>query len=180
VRCDLRAPYGPASTSIPHPQGRKDPPRLVSRPNFIELCLRVTQEDEEAFKTLWRRIGLSVDWREEYTTIGERCRHLAQLSFLDLFEKGHVYSVEAPTMWDPDFQTAVAQAEVEDRPVKGAFHNVAFDVEGAVSSDRDHAARAAASVRRRDRPPKRQTIRRPLREARDHPALRCPGADFSE
>ena len=33
-------------------------------------------------------------------------------------------------MWDVDFQTAVAQAEVEDRPTKGAFHDVAFGVEG--------------------------------------------------
>ena len=51
----------------------------MSRPNFIELCLELTREDEEAFKALWRRIGLSVDWREEYSTIDERCRHLAQL-----------------------------------------------------------------------------------------------------
>src|SRR5437667_335671 len=87
--------------------------------------------DEEAFKTLWRRIGLSVDWSQEYSTIDARCRHLAQLSFRDLFEKGHVYSLEAPTMWDVDFQTAVAQAEVEDRPTHGAFHHLAFGVEGS-------------------------------------------------
>src|SRR5262249_51778507 len=106
------------------------PRRLVPRPNFIELCLRLTAEDEKAFKALWRRLGLSIDWHEEYSTIDERCRHLAQLSFRDLWEKGHLYSVEAPTMWDPDFQTAVAQAEVEDRPTRGAFHDIAFGVEG--------------------------------------------------
>src|SRR5262249_46125084 len=92
--------------------------------------LALTREDEEAFKTLWRRLGLSVDWREEYSTIDARCRHLAQLSFRDLWEKGHLYHLEAPTMWDVDFQTAVAQAEVEDRVVKGAFPDVAFGVEG--------------------------------------------------
>jgi len=83
------------------------------------------------FKTLWRRIGLSVDWSQEYSTIDARCRHLAQLSFRDLYAKGHVYSLEAPTMWDVDFQTAVAQAEVEDRPTHGAFHRLAFGVEGS-------------------------------------------------
>ena len=51
----------------------------------------------------------------EYATIDERPRLLAQLSFLDLCEKGHVYNSDAPTMWDVDFQTAVAQAEMEDR-----------------------------------------------------------------
>ncbi len=132
VRCDPRLPYeGDLALEPPDPAALKGPPRVVSRRKFIELCARVTREDEEAFKTLWRRLGLSVDWREEYATIDDRCRHLAQLSFLDLFQKGHVYSVEAPTMWDVDFQTAVAQAEVEDRPVRGAFHDVAFGVEGA-------------------------------------------------
>jgi valyl-tRNA synthetase len=129
VRCDVRAPYEPR-LEIEPAADKKQPPRLVSRQNFIELCLELTRQDEEAFKTLWRRIGLAVDWHEEYSTIDDRCRHLAQLSFRDLFDKGHVYSVEAPTMWDVDFQTAVAQAEVEDRPTRGAFHHIAFGVEG--------------------------------------------------
>src|SRR5206468_12538335 len=132
VRCDARAPYEPDLRLEPASGARlKEPPRTVSRRNFIELCLEVTRQDEEAFKTLWRRIGLSVDWAEEYSTIDARCRHLAQLSFRDLYEKGHVYSVEAPTMWDVDFQTAVAQAEAEDRQVNGAFHHLPFGVEGS-------------------------------------------------
>ena len=133
VRCDPRAPYEPDLKLEPATGARlKEPPRIVSRRNFIELCLQTTGQDEEAFKALWRRIGLSVDWRQEYSTIDARSRHLAQLSFRDLFDKGHVYSVEAPTMWDVDFQTAVAQAEIEDRPTAGAFHRLAFGVEGAV------------------------------------------------
>jgi valyl-tRNA synthetase len=132
VRCDPHVPYEPGLTLPPaNAAQRREPPRVVSRPNFIELCLELTRQDEEAFKTLWRRLALSVDWRQEYSTIDVRCRHLAQLSFRDLWEKGHVYSIEAPTMWDPDFQTAVAQAEAEDRPTQGAFHHVAFDVEGS-------------------------------------------------
>jgi valyl-tRNA synthetase len=131
VRCDPRLPYDPGLALEPATAADlKQPPRIVSRPNFTELCERVTREDEEAFKTLWRRLGLSVDWREEYATIDRRCRHLAQLSFLDLHAKGEVYNLEAPTMWDVDFQTAVAQAEVEDRPTHGAFHHLVFGVEG--------------------------------------------------
>jgi valyl-tRNA synthetase len=135
VRSDARLPYEPGLGLEPASGTRlKEPPRIVSRQNFIELCLRVTRQDEEAFKTLWRRVGLSVDWRQEYSTIDDRCRRLAQVSFRDLFDKGHVYSVEAPTMWDVDFQTAVAQAEVEDRPTNGAFHDIAFGVEGAADA----------------------------------------------
>ncbi len=109
---------------------RKGPPRKVSRANFIELCLELTAEDEKAFKALWQRLGLSVDWSLEYSTISEHSRRLAQWSFLDLQRKGHVYNVEAPTLWDVDFRTAVAQAEVEDRPQRGAFHQLRFALEG--------------------------------------------------
>jgi valyl-tRNA synthetase len=133
VRCDPHVPYDP-DLKLEHASKKKikkEPPLVISRRNFIELCHQVTREDEKAFMALWRRIGLSVDWRQEYATIDDRCRHLAQLSFLDLFEKGHVYSHEAPTMWDVDFQTAVAQAEVEDRPKRGAFHDIRFGVQGS-------------------------------------------------
>ena len=109
---------------------RKLIPRKLQRGAFIDLCVRLTAEDEKAFKALWQRLGLSVDWSQEYSTISEPSRRIAQLSFLDLFEKKHVYTLEAPTMWDVDFKTAVAQAEVEDRPMKGAFHRIRFAVEG--------------------------------------------------
>jgi valyl-tRNA synthetase len=108
---------------------RREAPRAVSRKNFIELCHRVTAEDEKAFMGLWKRIGLSVDWQEEYATINDHCRRLAQLSFMDLYRKGHVYNREAPTMWDVDFHTAVAQAEVEDRSAPGAYYHITFGVE---------------------------------------------------
>jgi len=112
---------------------RKQPARKVSRANFIELCLELTQEDEKAFKALWQRLALSVDWSLEYSTINDRSRRVAQASFLDLHRKGHVFNVEAPTLWDVDFRTAVAQAEVEDRPTRGAFHKIRFGVEGGGS-----------------------------------------------
>jgi len=125
VRCNPRLHYK-RDLQLPRVD-QIDPKSLpieISRTNFIDLCLRLTVEDEKAFKALWTRIGLSVDWRLEYSTIDARCRAAAQRSFIDLFLKGHVFSVEAPTMWDVDFQTAVAQAEVEDRQVPGQLHPI--------------------------------------------------------
>jgi valyl-tRNA synthetase len=131
VRCDPTLPYEPGLKLPPGGAGgEKTPPRKVSRKNFIELCLALTEEDEKAFKALWRRLGLSVDWALEYSTISDHSRRIAQMSFIDLFRKGHVYQVEAPTQWDVDFRTAIAQAEVEDRPQRGAYHHVRFAVEG--------------------------------------------------
>jgi valyl-tRNA synthetase len=130
VRCDPHVPYEPGLTlTAATDKESKNPAKLVSRQNFIELCLQLTGEDEKAFKALWHRTGLSVDWRQEYSTIDEVSRTIAQRSFIDLYQKGHVYSVDAPTMWDVDFQTAVAQAEVEDRKLPGFFYNLRFGVE---------------------------------------------------
>lgn len=132
IRCDPSLAYEegltfePASAKI-----RKKRPRLVSRPNFIEACNQLTAEDEKAFLALWRRMGLSVDWRQEYATIDDHCRATAQRSFLDLFARGMLYSSDAPTMWDVDFQTAVAQAELDDRELDSTFNDIAFGVEGS-------------------------------------------------
>ena len=127
VRCDPHAPYEDGLQVEP---GADGPPRMVSRPNFVELCLRLTAEDEQAFEDLWRRAGLSVDWSMTYTTIGEPAQRIAQLSFMEEHEKGLIVHQAAPTLWDVGFRTAVAQAELEDRELKGAFHRLRFPAAG--------------------------------------------------
>jgi valyl-tRNA synthetase len=127
VRCDPSLPYDP---TLDLEFGREGETLVVSRRNFIELCDRVVTEDEKSFKDLWQRLGLSIDWSQTYATIDERSRFVSQLSFLKLVEKGEAEIREAPTMWDIDFQSAVAQAEVEDREKDGAFYKIRFDVQG--------------------------------------------------
>lgn len=98
----------------------------VSRQNFIELCERLTAEDEKLFEKLWRTLGLSVDWKNTYHTIGEHPRRVAQKAFLRNLSRGQAYQKEAPGLWDVTFQTAVAQAELESREYDGFYHRVAF------------------------------------------------------
>ncbi|MBI4230634.1 MAG: class I tRNA ligase family protein, partial [Planctomycetes bacterium] len=129
IRCEPSRPYEPLLK--PDPEAKA--PRDVSRRNFIELCEALRVEDEAAFQDLWERIGLSVDWKETYATIDERCRRAAQRSFLEFHRAGHVYNTDAPHLWDVTFRTAVAQAEVEDREVDGHFHTLRFAVEGGGS-----------------------------------------------
>ena len=124
VRCDPSLPYDPAFRPPATPPREKLP---VSRPNFVELCTRLTQQDEQAFEAVWRRLGLSVDWERIYTTIGEPARRASQRGFLRLLAKGEAYHAEAPTLWDVTYQTAVAQAELEDREVAGAEHRLRFE-----------------------------------------------------
>ena len=122
-------------------------PISISRPNFIELCGRLTAEDEKAFEQLWKTLGLSVDWSMTYATIGRRAQRVSQLAFLHLLKPPvlvrrarwpRAYQVEAPTLWDVDFRTAVAQAELEDREMPGAYHQhpVRDSAECAASSSR--------------------------------------------
>ena len=75
------------------------------------------------------RLGLSVDWTQTYTTIGEVVAAGLAAGVPAAGERGHAYTAEAPTMWDVDFRTAVAQAEIEDREIDGVYHRIAFDRE---------------------------------------------------
>ncbi|MEV4094812.1 valine--tRNA ligase [Streptosporangium saharense] len=124
VRCDPSVPYDPAFQPPARPDAKRQIP--VSRGNFIELCERLTIEDEKVFEELWRRLGLSVDWSLTYATVDGLARAASQRAFLRNLARGEAYLSQAPTLWDVTFRTAVAQAELEDRPWPGAFHRVAF------------------------------------------------------
>jgi valyl-tRNA synthetase len=123
VRCDPSLPYDPQLAVEPVAGGDQRP---ISRQNFIELCERLTGEDEQIFEQLWRRVGLSVDWSLVYTTIGKQARAASQRAFLRNLARGEAYQAEAPTLWDVTYQTAVAQAELEDREISGDIHRLGF------------------------------------------------------
>src|SRR5205807_6732209 len=61
---------------------RCDPSIPDSRRNFVELCHRLTAEDEKVFEHLWRNLGLSVDWTHTYATFDDHARRVAQRAFL--------------------------------------------------------------------------------------------------
>lgn len=127
VRCDPSLPY----VADYQPPFRGDVTKdhravPVGRANFVELCHDITAHDEQQFETLFTRLGLSVDWSLVYTTIGERARRVSQRAFLRNLARGEAYQQDAPTLWDIDERTAVAQAEMEDREVAGAYHTLVF------------------------------------------------------
>jgi valyl-tRNA synthetase len=123
VRCDPSLPYDPSFVPPASPGADQVP---VSRRNFVELCERLTDLDEQAFEEAWRRLGLSVDWSTMYRTIDPVSRAISQRAFLRNLARGEAYLAEAPTLWDVTFRTAVAQAEVEDREITGAYYRIAF------------------------------------------------------
>ncbi|MDO5701597.1 MAG: valine--tRNA ligase [Bowdeniella nasicola] len=130
VRCDPSLPYDPHFTP-PHEGGegksiKAADQQPISRRNFIELCERLTVEDEQQFERLYRYLGLSVDWEQNYQTIGEKARKVAQTGFLRNLKRGEAYQAAAPGLWDITFRTAVAQAELEAREYPGHYHLLTF------------------------------------------------------
>ncbi|MBC9926701.1 MULTISPECIES: valine--tRNA ligase [unclassified Leucobacter] len=130
VRCDPSLPYiadfVPPITGGDNKGGKAAEQQPISRRNFIELCETLTEEDERQFEALWRTLGLSVDWKQSYRTIGSDSIRASQLAFVRNAARGEAYQAMAPTLWDVTFRTAVAQAELEDREQPGAYHALAF------------------------------------------------------
>ncbi|MGB9012952.1 MAG: valine--tRNA ligase, partial [Aeromicrobium sp.] len=126
VRCDPSLPYAVDFAPPAEPDAKRQVP--ISRRNFIELCNELVEEDEQVFEKLWRTLGLSVDWEQTYTTIGDDARAASQRAFLRNLARGEAYQQDAPTLWDVTFQTAVAQAELEAREYPGAYHRVGYQL----------------------------------------------------
>ena len=131
VRCDPTLPY--QDGFVPPFEGgdgksSKAADQIpISRRNFIELCEKLTLEDEKHFEALWRQLGLSIDWSQTYQTISPDAQAVSQKAFLNNLSRGEAYQAMAPTLWDVTFRTAVAQAELEDRDQPGAYHRIGFD-----------------------------------------------------
>lgn len=129
VRCDTSLPYDPDFTPPFHGDAKSLKPAdqvPISRRNFIELCEELTLEDEKQFEALFRQLGLSVDWTQTYRTISDDTIRTSQLAFLRNLERGEAYQAMAPTLWDIDFRSAIAQAELEDREQQASYHRLAF------------------------------------------------------
>ncbi|QRN83987.1 valine--tRNA ligase [Chloroflexota bacterium] len=107
--------------------------REMGRREFIDACLETSDEEEAVYRQLWQRLGLSIDWRYSYRTIGEDARKISQKSFLDLYEKGLVYRQIAPSIWCPKCQTAIAQADLVDIENESEFVTLRFDLENGGS-----------------------------------------------
>jgi valyl-tRNA synthetase len=124
VRVDPALPYDPDFSPPEKPDAKRQVP--ISRRNFVELCERWSDETEKLYESLWRRLGLSVDWTQKYTTISPTAITAAQRAFLRNLARGEAYQAEAPGLWDVTYQTAVAQAELQAREYPGHFHRIAF------------------------------------------------------
>lgn len=116
--------------------------RDVGREAFVQACLETSAEVEARFEEFWQRLGLSVDWRQRYSTIDLQARKAAQWSFIDLHRRGLIYRAQAPNPWCIECETAVAQAEMEDAERETIFYTLGFAI---AANPGDRGAGAAAT-----------------------------------
>ena len=139
IVCEPALSDGLSDEEWRHLLNRKEKKQLtelqkISRKSFIQVCLSQTKEDQKKYKELWQNLALSVDWNQTYETISPYVQNISQKSFLDLYQKKLVENRLAPVFWDTQFQTAVAQADIEDRKKQGFFHDIHFQIAGGTET----------------------------------------------
>lgn len=99
------------------------------REGFIAQCQSVVDEALKEFRGLFTSVALSVDWAQQYDTISPEVLKLSQESFIDMMNNSHVERRLQPMLWDPVDQTAIAQAEVEEKEQASHMNHITFFVD---------------------------------------------------
>ena len=103
--------------------------QALCRKDFLKLCEVQIAKDEKSYQQLWKQLGLSVDWSLNYRTVESKSQKISQQAFLDLYQKSCLENRFSPVYWDTQFQTAVAQADIQDREREGCYYDIKFQVE---------------------------------------------------
>ena len=118
--------------------------REMGRDAFVEKVWEWKAESGGTIIRQLRRLGASCDWSRERFTLDEGLNEAVRKVFVQLYKEGLIYRAKRLVNWDPHFQTAISDLEVEQKEVDGAYwhfaypladgvtyqHPVAFDEEG--------------------------------------------------
>jgi valyl-tRNA synthetase len=104
--------------------------RDLGREEFVK---RVWEWKEESGGTIVRqlkRLGASCDWSRERFTMDEGLSRAVLKVFVDLYKQGLIYKDKRLVNWDPKFQTAISDLEVQQVEVKGNLWHIRYAIEG--------------------------------------------------
>ncbi|WP_262267894.1 valine--tRNA ligase [Microvirga yunnanensis] len=104
--------------------------RDLGREEFVK---RVWEWKEESGGTIVRqlkRLGASCDWSRERFTMDEGLSRAVLKVFVDLYRQGLIYKDKRLVNWDPKFQTAISDLEVQQVEVKGHLWHIRYAIEG--------------------------------------------------
>jgi valyl-tRNA synthetase len=104
--------------------------RDLGREEFVK---RVWEWKEESGGTIVRqlkRLGASCDWSRERFTMDEGLSRAVLKVFVDLYKQGLIYKDKRLVNWDPKFQTAISDLEVQQVEVKGNLWHIRYAIDG--------------------------------------------------
>ena len=105
--------------------GRRD----MGREAFVERIWEWKAQSGGAITNQLRRLGASCDWSRERFTLDEGLSAAVRKVFVSLYKQGLLYRDKRLVNWDPQFQTAISDLEVEQREVDGSYWRFAYPLE---------------------------------------------------
>ena len=102
----------------------------MTRDEFTDRVWAWKAESGGTITNQLRRLGASCDWSRERFTLDAGLSHAVRHVFVTLHQQGLIYRDKRLVNWDPQFQTAISDLEVETREVKGKMWHFAYPLEG--------------------------------------------------
>ena len=87
--------------------------KTYDRAEFLKLCKETIEEFTQSMRNTAKRVGLSMDYENEYLTDAPNYRMVTQTIFTELFKRGAIVEDLRPNIYDPVEGTTIADAEVE-------------------------------------------------------------------
>ncbi|RXD05628.1 valine--tRNA ligase [Sphingomonas sp. UV9] len=107
------------------PQKRTD----LTREEFVAKVWAWKEESGGEITQQLRRLGCSMDWKNERFTMDEGFSKAVLKVFVDLHKDGLLYRDKRLVNWDPGLGTAISDLEVETREIKGSFWHLRYPLE---------------------------------------------------
>ncbi|WP_367178221.1 valine--tRNA ligase [uncultured Maricaulis sp.] len=98
----------------------------MGREAFLERVWEWKEESGGAIMQQLRRLGATCDWSRERFTLDEGLSKAVLKVFVELHQQGLIYRDKRLVNWDPHFQTAISDLEVENRETQGHFWHFAY------------------------------------------------------
>lgn len=103
--------------------------RDMGREKFLERVWAWKEESGGTITTQLRRLGSTPDWARERFTMDEGLSKAVLKVFVQLYKDGIIYRDKRLVNWDPKFQTAVSDIEVEHKEIKGKLYHFRYPYE---------------------------------------------------
>jgi valyl-tRNA synthetase len=107
----------------------------LGREAFLEIVWDWKNTSGGMITRQLRRLGASCDWGHERFTMDERYQRAVTYTFVEMHKRGLIYRDKRLVNWDPRFQTAISDLEVETRDQQGKFWTLSYplaDNSGAI------------------------------------------------